>query len=354
VVVLEKDNERGREYTMIVSRRVIRASGIMLALLFTLFGPINGQSGGAEPADETGRELPMKKIPGFYSAAEAYFSPDGQSLVVNALRKADEVDYHVYITNLDGSDIRCINDRGYDACSFFFPDGKRLVFTSTRDNLSLPKGNYSILAEYPTGAELYTCNIDGSDVRRLTNNELYEAEVSLSPDGEWMLFGRLIDGKMDLWRMRPDGTDEFQITKTADWQEGGSFYMPDSEHIIYRAWKVEDQGKRGKPMTVFTIKHDGTDLRQITHEEGMNWAPYPSPDGKHFVFVKNVPPHNFEIFLMELETGKQTRVTYNDAFDGFPVFSPDGHTINFSSSRGQEPGKHRSAIYLMDIASLLK
>jgi Tol biopolymer transport system component len=339
---------------MILSGRANRTFGLVIVLLFPFVIPADGWAQGVEPEGESGKELPVKKVPGFYSAAEAYFSPDGQLLVVNALRTADEEDYHVYITNLDGTDIRCLEDKGYDACSFFFPDGKRLVFTSTRDNRHLPKGDYSILAEYPTGAELYTCNIDGSDLKRLTNNEWYEAEVSLSPDGEWMLFGRLIDGKMDLWRMRPDGSNEIQITKTPEWQEGGAFYLPDSEHILYRAWKVEDQGKRAKPMTVFTIKHDGSELRQITHDDGMNWAPHPSPNGKHFVFVKNIPPHNFEIFLMNMETGEQTRVTYNDAFDGFPVFSPDGHTINFSSSRDQEPGERRCDIYLMDISPLLK
>ncbi len=299
------------------------------------------------------QELPVKNIPGFYSAAEAYFSPDGRYLVLNARREESESDYHVFVTNLDGSEIRCINDQGYDACSYFFPDGNRIVFTSTRDNGHLPKGDYSILKEYPRGAELYTCNLDGSDLKRLTHNELYEAEVSVSPDGEWLLFGRLIDGRMDLWRMRPDGSEEFQITDTPEWQEGGAFYLQDSEQIVFRAWKIEDQDQRGKPMTIFTIKHDGSGLRQITHEDCMNWAPYPSPDGSHILFVKNVPPHNFEVFLMNLETEEQTRVTYNDAFDGFPVFSPDGKTINFSSSRGMAPGVRRTSIYLMDISPLL-
>ena len=309
----------------------------------------NGDSPGANP----GKELPVKKIPGFYSAAEAYFSPDGRYLILDARRTEGEEDYHVYVTNLNGSEIRCINDRGYDACSYFFPDGKRIVYTSTRDNENLPKGDYSDVMNYPRGAELYTCNLDGSGLKRLTHNELYEAEVSVSPDGEWLLFGRLIDGRMDLWRMRPDGSEEFQITHTPNWQEGGAFYMPDSDRIIFRAWKIEDQDQRGKPMTLFTIRHDGTGLRQITHEDCMNWAPYPSPDGKYIVFVKKLPPHNFEVFLMNLETEEQTRVTYNDAFDGYPVFSPDGKTINFSSNRGLAPGVHRTSIYLMDISALL-
>ncbi len=298
-------------------------------------------------------ELPVKKVPGFYSAAEAYFSPDGCSLVFNARRHESEKDYHVFTTRLDGSEIRCINDRGVDACSYFFPNGKELIFTSTRDNLHLPPGNYSDVTDYPRGAELYRCNLNGSDVKRLTRNEWYEAEVSVSPDGKWILFGRSIDGRMDLWRMRPDGSGERKITDTRDWQEGGAFYLADSEHILFRAWRIKDQGRHPLPMTLFTIKHDGTELRRITHDDGTNWAPYPSPDGRYFVYVKVLPPRNFEIFLMNTESGRQTRLTYNDAFDGFPAFSPDGRTVNFSSSRGQEPRSGRLAVYLMDIGSLL-
>lgn len=327
-----------------------RFAGFVL-LLFPWW--LSGAQEKPAPAD-TGQELSVRQVPAFYSAAEAYFSPDGQRLILNARLDEKEEEYHVYTVKLDGTDIRRINDKGADACSYFFPDGKRLVFTSTRDNLNLPRGNYSDVASYPTGAELYSCKLDGSDVKRLTNNQVYDAEVSVSPDGQWVLFGRQIDGRMELWRMRPDGTGEFQITHTPDWQEGGAFYMPDSKHIIFRAWKVEDQGQRSTPMTIFTIKHDGTELRQITHEPGTNWSPHPSPDGKYFIFVKVLPPGNFELFLMNIETGKQTRLTYNDAFDGFPAFAPDGKMISFASSRNQPARSRRLAIYLMDISPYLK
>jgi len=328
----------------------IRVGQASPAILF-LCAITLGCGGGA---GATGDELPLRLVPGFFSAAEAYFSPDGTHLVLNARLNEQETEYHVYTTNLDGTEIRQINDRGEDACSFFFPDGDRLVFTSTRDNPDLPKGDYSRITDYPTGAELYSCRLDGSDVRRLTHNQLYEAEVSVSPDGEWILFGRLVEGRMELWRMRPDGGGEFQITDTPEWQEGGAFYLPDSEHILFRAWRREDQGSSPLPMTLFTIKHDGTELTQLTHDEGTNWAPYPSPDGKHLVFVKVPEPHNYEVFLMHMETGKQTQLTYDPAFDGFPAFAPDGRTIAFASNRDQEAGSGTMAIYLMDVGPLLE
>ncbi|MCP3956442.1 MAG: hypothetical protein GY719_01175 [bacterium] len=298
-----------------------------------------------------GTELPVKRVPNLGEAAEAYFSPDGASLIGNAKLEGDE-HHQVYTWNLDGTDIRRINDTGADACSYYFPDQQRLIWTSTRDHLDLHAGNYSDPEDYPQGSELYTSELDGSDVVRLTDNELYEAEVSISPDGQWILFTRQIEGRLDLWRMRPDGSDEVQVTDTPELQEGGSFYLPDSETILYRAWKISDQGQRGMPMTVFTIKHDGTDLRQITHEDGTNWAPHPAPDGKHFAFVKMLPPHNFEIYLMNLETGEQWRLTHNDAFDGFPAFSPDGKTLAFASSRDAAPGERKLFVHTMDVSSL--
>jgi len=301
---------------------------------------------------KSAKELSTKIVPGFYSGAEAYFSPDGKTLIfVGRIKQEDSL--HVCTVNIDGTGIRRINDKGVDGCSYFYPDRKRLVFTSTRDNLDLPPGNYSKPEDYPTGAELYSCDMDGSNRKRLTSNKYYDAEVALSPNGKWIVFGRQIDGKMDLWRMLPDGSNQTQITHTPDWQEGGCFYMSDNQHIIFRAWKKADQGNKNMPMTIFTIKHDGTDLKAITHDDGTNWSPFPSPDGKHFVFVKVLPTRNYEVFLMNLETGKQTRLTYNKSFDAFPTFSPNGKIICFSSTRGVKKGVRGMSIYLMDISSLL-
>jgi Tol biopolymer transport system component len=105
-------------------------------------------------------------------------------------------------------------------------------------------------------------------------------------------------------------------------------------------------------MSIFTMKKDGSNRTRITNDSGTNWAPHPAPDGDHFVFVKVLPPHNYEIFLMSLSTGEQTRLTYNDAFDGFPVISPDGKLLTFDSNRDAKKGERKLRPYLMDISSL--
>ena len=310
-------------------------------------------------ADDAGKELPTWKIPNIPEAAEAYYAPDNLHVIAQtqdpaALKREGRASGALTYTFTDqGENVRRINDRGQDACSYFFPDNKRLVWTSTKDNMDMPIGNWSDSTEYPQGAELYTSDLQGNDVKRLTDNEYYEAEVSVSPNGEWVVFGRQIDGKMDLWRMRPDGSDEQQITFTDDWQEGAPFYFPDNETILMRAWKRSDieAGVRPTPMTVFTIKHDGTELTPRTFDRDMNWAPYPAPDGRHYVFVRIIERNNWEVFLGDLAGGEPVRLTYNPSFDGFPSISPDGKKMLFARSEGD---RFMSGLYtyVMDISSL--
>jgi len=297
-------------------------------------------------------ELPVFGIPGLGEAAEFYFSPDSKSIIGNAKREGD-ASHQVYTATLDGKQIRRISDGAQTACSYYFPDGKRLLWTSTRDWPDLPPGNWSDPRDYPKGAELYTSDLEGKHIERLTHNQLYEAEASVSPDGQWILFGRQIDGKMDLWRMRPDGSGEQQITHTPDWQEGGAFYMPDGHTIITRAWRTEDEAKeRARPMQLFTVRDDGTQLTQITHEDGMHWAPYPAPDGRHIAYVRLAPPRNFDVYLRDLQTGEERQLTRWEGFDGFPSFSPDGHWMAFASSRENKPGERTLRTYVMDVSSL--
>ena len=336
---------------------------ISITLLTSCQKP-EAQEEGKETIHKEGTELPVTKLANMKSGAEFYFSPDGKSMIGNAKYDGDS-SHQVYTINIDGTDLKKINKvfeiineagekiskSGETACSYYYPDGKKLIWTSTQDHLNLPKGNFSDPRDYPTGAELYSSDLDGGNVVRLTNNKYYDAEVSVSPNGKKILFTRSIDGKCDLWIMNVDGTNEHQITFTEEWQEGGSFYLKD-DVIIYRAWERKSEGQRGMPMTIFTIKDDGTDLKQITHDDGTNWAPHPAHDGDHFVFIKVLPPMNFEIYLMSIKTGKQTRLTYNEAFDGFPVFSPDGKTLAFSSNRDEEKGVRNLAPYFMDISSL--
>lgn len=335
-------------------------AGAVLALV------IPGTGSTAEPATASGPELPVRRIPNIRAGGEAYYAPDSRHLIAQLEDPLAQKGQGVggggsltYIFTDDGTYSRRISDRGQDACSFFFPDMKHVVWTSTRDNMNIPLGNWFDDADYPRGAELYISDLEGKHLRRLIHNQWYDAEVSVSPDGKWVVFGRETDGRMDIWRIRPDGSGEQQITHTEDWQEGAPFYMPDNETIMFRAWqtsvknelrKTQSQG-RGRwitPMTVFTIRQDGTGLKQRTFDRDMNWAPFPAADGRHYVFVRALDGNNWEIFLGDLAGGAPQRLTYHPHFDGLPSLSPDGRKMVFA--RQGDGGDF--AVHVMDVSSL--
>lgn len=328
--------------------------GVAIAVLATGRTLTAGET--APPQDP--RELPSYMIPNIPDAAEAYWAPDSRHLIAQTRdpravpMQAGGPGALTWIFTDDGKEMWNVNDHGQDGCSFFFPGGQRIVWTSTRDRMHMPVGNWSDSDNYPQGAELYSSDLHGGQVQRLTNNEWYEAEVSVSPDGQWITFGRQIDGKMDIWVMRADGTDEFQVTRTDDWQEGAPFFMSDSEHIIFRAWKRADYKKvRPTPMTVFTIRRDGTNWRRHTHDNGMNWHPVPAPDGRHYVYVKALTETNWEVYLGDLAGGEHRRLTYSDGLDLLAHVSPDGRKMNWA--RSTRPGFMQGIrTFVMDVSSL--
>ncbi len=349
-----------------VASAILSASVLSLAPVTALAVPdptLIGRVVHSQPivlnAGQTEEWLPIHQIPNLGRAAEFYFSPDSTRLIGNAKREGDEY-YQVYVLNIDGTGIVKVNDRGKDACAFFLPGGKRIVWTSTKDHPDVPPGDWSVSWDYPQGAELYTSNLDGSEVHRVTNNLYYDAEVTVRGDGEYLVFGRQVNGKMDLWRSRVDGTGEKQITNFEGWEPGGVQYVHGTNKLLFRAWKTADQVRKQQeptarwptPMELFTINDDGTDLVQLTNDGGTNWAPFPAPDGKHYVFAKILDGRNYEIFLGDYESTNQRRLTFNDAFDGMPSISPDGKWLAISSSRDSPPGERFITQYLIDITSL--
>jgi len=326
--------------------------------------------GAAQPAEWAGKELPVRMIPNIPSSAEAYYSPDNLHVIAQtkdpaaAQPEKGKIGGSLTFTYTDtGEELTRINDKGQDACSWFvLPDGKRLIWTSTRDHPEMPPGNWSEETDYPQGAELYTSDLKGGDIKRLTNNKYYEAEVTTSLDGKWVFFGRQIDGKLDIWKMRIDGTDEQQLTFTPDWQEGAPYPAPDGKHLIFRAWKRSDKlrineeykatGKHQQtPMTIFTMTTDGTDVQPRTFTKDMNWAPFIAPDGQHFFYDRVFEGNNWEIVMNDLAGGEPVQITYNKGFDGFVSLSWDGKKALFGRSLGSG---FMSDIhtFVMDISSL--
>ncbi len=350
---------------MSIDKHLHLARVLMAAIVIFTAAPASGDvavPSGAHVSTVAG-EMPSWQIPNMGEAAEAYYGPDSRHLIAqvqNSRAMTGSRGKAGFLTTTftdAGTDILLINDKGYDACSYFFPDGKQLIWTSVKDRMGMKLGNWSDWTDYPQGAELYISDREGGNVRRLTDNEYYEAEVTVSPDGRLIVFGRQIEGNMDLWVMNADGTGERQITFTEDWQEGAPYFLPDNRTILFRAWKASEYGQRPTPMTIFTIQLDGTRLTPQTYTADMNWAPYPTPDGRHFVYVRIEPgSNNWEVYLGELGAAadaKPRRLTFDEGFDGFPSISPDGRKMVWTTNRSSTGGFMQNLrLHVMDISTL--
>ncbi|MBN8278978.1 MAG: hypothetical protein J0M16_00010 [Gammaproteobacteria bacterium] len=321
------------------------------------------------PPEWVGKELPIRMIPNIPESAEAYYAPDNLHVIAQtkdptAMQpEKGKIGGSLTFTYTDtGEELTRINDKGQDACSWFLPDGSGVIFTSTRDNLDMPPGNWSEETDYPQGAELYTADLKGGNIKRLTNNKYYEAEVTTSLDGKWVFFGRQINGMLDIWKMRIDGTDEQQLTFTKDWQEGAPYPTPDGKHLIFRAWLRSDKlrineefkatGKHQQtPMTIFTMDLNGYNVQPRTFTKDMNWAPFIAPDGRHFFYDRVLPGNNWEIVMNDLAGGEPKQITYNKGFDGFVSISWDGKKLLFGRSLGSGFMSNIHT-FVMDISSL--
>src|SRR5206468_6692720 len=119
-----------------------------------------------KPEKASPQELPTWRIPNVPSSAEAYYAPDNYHVIAqtqdpDAVRTPGRNSGALtWIFSDDGKKKWRINDRGQDACSYFHPDGKRVVFTSTMDHMDMPIGNWSDQNNYPQGAELYIADLD--------------------------------------------------------------------------------------------------------------------------------------------------------------------------------------------------
>jgi Tol biopolymer transport system component len=82
------------------------------------------------------------------------------------------------------------------------------------------------------------------------------------------------------------------------------------------------------------MNKEGQHEKQLTCNAAVNWAPYWHPNGEVIAYTTSIHGHHhYEIYLLNIESGKEVRLTHNATFDGLPVFSPDGSKILWTSKR---------------------
>ena len=302
---------------------------------------------------------------GFARAGEGYFSPDGRSIVFQAVPpvpmsifhspRPNEDGYQIYMAELETDALPKLisTGKGRCTCAYFRPDGKALLFSSNHldpdvDQLTPPRGPaYSRTEryrwEFPEHTDIFVRDLTHADapLLRLTDTPGYDAEASYSADGQLIAFTSFRDGDANIYTMKADGTNVHQIT-SAKGYDGGPFISPDGKRLIYRSDR-----KSNDLLQVYVNSVAGGQERQLTDNEDVNWGPYWYTDSRHIIYATSKHGHtNYELYWMDVDTGKQERITYHEGFDGLPVFSPDGKRLLWTS-RGRTADK-KSQLFIAD------
>lgn len=284
--------------------------------------------------------------------AEAYFSFDGKKLSFQSTRDARECD-QIYRMNIDGSDQTLISTgKGRTTCAYYMPDNKHILFASTHlvSDLCPPKPDFRngyVWALYDS-YDIFVADENGNIVKQLTNEKGYDAEATISPLGDKIVFTSTRNGDIDLYSMNLDGTDVKQLTNELGY-DGGAFYSYDGKKIIYRRTRFENEEVKEKYknllaqglikpalLDIYIMDADGSNKTQITHNSAANFAPFFFPDGKRVLFCSNIDDpqgRNFDIYAINIDGTGLEKITNCPEFDGFPMFSPDGKKFVFCSNR---------------------
>jgi len=266
----------------------------------------------------------------------------------------------IFYTNWQTDDLknnqpqRLSTGLGRTTCSYFLPDNKTIVYASTHlggDNCPAvpePRTDGKYVWPIYDSFDIFTADLNGNLLNQLTNEPGYDAEATVSPKGDKIVFTSLRTGDLELYTMNIDGTDVKQITSDLGY-DGGAFFSPDGSKIIWRASRptTEADIKEYKDllaeglvmptsMELYVANADGTDVRKLTDLGKANWAPFFHPSGEKIIFASNHQTERgfpFNLFMINLDGTGLTKITNDGTFDAFPVFSNNGKYLVFASNR---------------------
>jgi len=303
---------------------------------------------------------------------EAYLSDDQTRLVFQSKRDGNDCD-KLYTVNFDGTNLQEFELKdGAFTCAYFSLKDKYMFFSSTmKDGPNCPE-----IYKHPNPRKyiwpLRNYEIfrwDGESSKQLTNFPGYNAEATIHPKEERIIFTSMRDGDIDLYSMDYEGKNLTRITSEYGY-DGGAFYSPNGKQIVWRAWYPSTEEEKNKwsnnlekryieavPLDIYIANSDGSDKIRLTENGATNWSPSWHPDGKHIIFSSNMDDwrddynafgSNFELYLINIQSRKISRLTDNKTFDSFPVFTKNGRHIIFSSNRDAQNPRNTN-IFIADV-----
>ncbi len=324
----------------------------MLVVILFLLVDSNAQSA-SEMTFEGEKHLKnIKMLTNGGENAEAYLSFDQKKLILQAKIDGLECD-QIFTMNIDGSDKKLVSTgKGRTTCSYFLPGDKKIIYASTHlsgdkcpPNPDFSKGYvWKLYDEF----EIFIADANGENIVQVTNNDSYDAEATVSPKGDKIVFTSLRDGDPELYLMDIDGSNQERITFEKGY-DGGAFFSQDGSKLVYRASRpvsekelqdydelVKERLVRPGILEIHVMDLETKKVTKVTNFGKASFAPFMHPNGKKIIFCSNVKskdPRNFDLYLINSDGTGLEQVTFNETFDGFPMFTADGKHLVFASNR---------------------
>ncbi len=246
--------------------------------------------------------------------AEAYWAPDGKRLIFQSTRDKLECD-QIFVMNADGSDQHMVsNGKGRTTCGYFLADNQHILYGSTHEAAdacppSADRSKGYVWAVYP-GYDIFLATLDGKIVKKMTDAPGYDAEATVNWKTGKIVYTSMASKDLDLWIMNSDGSGKKQITKTEGY-DGGAVFSRDGKMLVWRANHpstpeaqkqyhdlLNENLTSPMKMELFVSDHDGKNARQITNFGCASFAPSFTADGKKIIFSSN--KHNCDGRKFEL------------------------------------------------------
>ncbi len=307
--------------------------------------------------------------------AEAYWSFDDSKLIFQASNPAWNAECdQIFITDVQSSDMKntkpmlVSTGQGRTTCSYFLPGDTTILYASTHEHDAFcphqpPReidGNY-VWPVYDS-YDIYTADLNGNIISQLTDFNGYDAEATVSPKGDKIVFTSIRTGDLELFTMNIDGSDIRQVTDELGY-DGGAFFSPDGTKLVFRSSrpKTKEEIKKYKTllndglvmptnMEIYVCNVDGSDLTRVTDLGNANWSPFFHPSGEKIIFSSNHAAKSgfkFNLFMINIDGTGLEQISYDNVFDAFPVFSNDGKYLVFSSNRNNG-GTHDTNLFLVE------
>jgi TolB protein len=218
-------------------------------------------------------------------------SPDGQFLAISDSTAGDQKS-RVYIVPIAGGTPRLITPNAPSYWHGWSPDGKTLAFTGQRegpiDILPAHGAHNAIQQLDAANFDVYIVPAAGGDETRLTTAPGLDDGPEYSPDGAYIYFNSERTGHMQIWRMKPDGSDQEQVTND-DSNDWFPHLSPDGQTMVFIAY---EKGVTGHPpnkdveLRLMSLKDRQVRvLAQLFGGQGTINVPSWSPDGLKLAFV---------------------------------------------------------------------